>query len=54
MRNMRGGGRKITNAVVMKRAEELCPTFLQMNVNSKRQLEKRLMEEVRRDLPPPR
>jgi hypothetical protein len=48
------GGRQITNAVVMKREEELCPTFLHMNVNPKRQLIKRFMEEVRRDLPPPR
>jgi hypothetical protein len=48
------GGRKITNAVVMKRAEELCPTFLHMNKNSKHQIIKRFMEEVRHDLAPPR
>ena len=48
------GGRQITNAVVMKRAEEICPTFLHMNKNSKCQLIKRFMKEVQRDLPPPR
>ena len=37
----------------MKRAEELCTKFLHMNKNSKLQLIKRFMEEVRRDLPPP-
>jgi hypothetical protein len=37
----------------MKRAEELCSTFLHMNLNSKRQLIKRFMIEARCDLPPP-
>ncbi len=47
------GGRQITNAVVMKRAEELCTKFLHMNKNSKHQIIKKFEEEVRNDLAPP-
>jgi hypothetical protein len=46
-------GRQIKNDVVMKRAEELCTKFLHMNKNSKHQLIKRFVEEVRNDLAPP-